>query len=238
MRVFLAPLLTPVVALLGSLAGAALAWAWFAGLELVAAGVSLVALAVGLTLLEAGSMLLPDRPVWSVRLMNQSLLAYVVLLAVAAAVSIVVTVALVADTNASEETKKLLSAVTTAITTVLGAVVIAGDKPDAALGEAVQAKFYAKYGRDDEKRTPAGRLWFDTATRRHFPVGSDGIEALYGEGWHDITGWGASARLARAKAIQEYMKHGNADTHGNAGGSGTNVPAGYDAGFADAEPRD
>jgi hypothetical protein len=207
--VFLAPLRTPVIALLGSLAGAFLTWLWFDEHELSAIVSVVVVLIVGLARLKVGAALLPGRPVGAVRYMNQTLIAYVVMLAVAAAAAIVVTVALIAQTDAGEETKKLLSAVTTVLTTFLGAFVIAGDKSDSVLGEAIKKEFYEAYGRDDKGQAQGGR-WFDSRNKRLFPIDSDGVNALYGEGWHDIAGWDSKARMECAKAIAQYMVAGNA----------------------------
>jgi hypothetical protein len=205
-RTFVAPLTAPLTAFVGALIGAYMAWAWFADKRVIAVVCAAALVGVGIVCLGLGAAALPNRPVLAVRLMNSSLLAYVGLIAVAAASAIVVSVALVAQTDASEETKKLLSAVATAVTTFLGAVFVAGDKSDAALGEAVRAQFYAAYDRASPNQVPHNAKYLDASGKRLFPPDTDGVNALFGEGWHDLTGWGSPTRLKRAKAIQAYMK--------------------------------
>lgn len=210
MVTFLEPLRAPVTALVASLAAALLAWAWFNDHRGPAVAGAVILVLAGWTCLSVGDLLLPGHPVAAVRVMNWTALAYVAILAVAGAAAIVVTVALAVGDDASDQVKEMWSAVTAAVTTFLGAIVVASDKSDSAVGDAVKARFYAHYGRDDDDHTPVGSRYVDDTEqgRRLFPADSDGVNALYGEGWGNILGWDSDARLDRAKAIAKYMSSG------------------------------
>ncbi len=198
------PLRGPAIAMVSSLVGAYLAWAWFAGNGMAPILVALLLVLVSLASQALGQNLLPDRPSDAVRFMNAMALAQAVLLAVAAAASIIVTVSLAADKNASEETTQLLAAIVAAVTTFLTGAVVATDKADDAIAGVVQGRFEEKYGvlkpddnHDDVRfKKVAGQILL--------AEGDDGWYIVFSDGWHGLSGWDRSMRKTRARWLSAY----------------------------------
>jgi hypothetical protein len=206
MSAFIAPLRGPLLALVSSLIGAGLAWAWFAYpdsrvIPLATAGVVLV-WALGQQ--AYGKSQLPSRPVKAVDAMNRMTPALIALTAVAAAAGIVATVALAAPDTASTETTELLAALTAAVTTFLTGAVLAQDKSDEAVAGLVRDRFYAAYGGIDPAEAGDER-YVERGGKYLLPRNSDGWNAVYSEGWHGLVGWGSEARKSRAQELQSYL---------------------------------
>jgi hypothetical protein len=188
-------------ALLISLGGAALAWAWFAGewpirifLLVLAA---LIAIG-GLGMQHLGDKALPDHPERAVRLLGWRLITVAVLASVAAAAVIVVTVMLAAD-KATGQTKELLAALTTAITSFLTTMFSIDEKADERIGDFIRGRFEAHYDRDPGD--PAKRK----SNVRYFAPESPGERWVYSAACEDVSGWGKEARRKRAKGVAEAL---------------------------------
>ena len=176
-----------------SYADTAGAWLCFAGHVLCAIVGAAALLVMGLGSQLAGDRMLPARPEAAVLLLNFWLLAQLALGAVAAAGTIVVTVALTAPDSASAQTKQLLSALATALTAFLTATLTAGDAPDEKVGDRVRQHFYTHY-----KRVPSGRV------RRVAPE-SEAEKCIYSDEYCGISGWGSESRYQRAKKLAEIL---------------------------------
>lgn len=214
MAAFIAPLRGPLLALVSSLIGAGLAWAWFAYpdrhlIPLVTAGAVLV-WALGQQ--AYGQRLLPAQPVKAVEAMGRMTPALVVLTAVAAAAGIVVTVTLAAPDGASKETTELLAALTAAVTTFLTGAVLAQDKSDEAVAGLVRDRFYAAYGGVDPAQV-GDKRYVEKDGKYLLPRNSDGWNAVYSEGWHGLVGWGSEIRKSRAEELQSYIDPVTDESH-------------------------
>lgn len=200
------PLRGPAIALASSLIGAYLAWAWFAGSGLVPILVALVLVLAALGSQALGHSLLPDRPSDAVRFMNAMALAQAVLLAIAAAASIVVTVSLAADKDASEETTKLLAAIVSALTTFLTGAVVATDKADDAIGSVIQRRFEESYGVLKPENNADNVRFKREDGQILLAESGDGWYIVFSDGWHGLSGWGRSTRKKRARWLSAYLE--------------------------------
>ena len=193
MQIALAPLRALLVALLGAL----LAWLWFQGERLAPALVAATLVLAAIVSQVVGARSLPAHPVRARWLLEAFVLAQVVLATVAAAVVIVVAVGLAAPTGATEETKELLSAVATGITTFVTAMLVGDDDADAALGERIMSSFQSHYERDQNERE-VGIYYLKAESQAERWVFSDS----YG----GVTGWGWRARGKRVSELAKRLK--------------------------------
>lgn len=205
MSSFLGPLRGPALALITALAAAALAWSWFNGSTTPAIVIALSVLLIGSSSQAYGASRLPADPEAAVRWLNAWTLVVLAATAASAAVVIVVTVALASPDQASNETKELLSAVTTAVTTFLAGIALSHDKADETVGARIQKLFYAHYGRAPGEELQ-GRKYVVRGDKCLMPAGSDGENAVFSEGWHELQGWGRDARRDRASILAEYLR--------------------------------
>jgi hypothetical protein len=191
----------PLRALVISLVGAALAWAWFDGYWLLAAiGVALLAI-LGIASQGIGDRFLPENPKRAVAWLNWIALAQTAIAAAGAAAVIIATVALTAPKDASTETQKLLAALSTGVTTFITAALVTRTNPDDDIGSYIQGRFFAHYKVKGDK--PSGeRTWW-------FPNDDTGKEAqllVYSSSHRGITGWGREDREKRARLLADELK--------------------------------
>jgi hypothetical protein len=193
--------ITSFRALVVSLSGVFLAWLWFSDLAWLAALLSVLLMLGGWLFDRVGTLQLPSRPVLAVRLLEWWVLTPAMAAAVAAGVSVVVTVALTVPDTATEETKKLIGALSTGITGFITAAFISwtGDEKDSRLADHIRDVFRSKYKRAGSDQPPRPDV-------HYFRADSPGERWVYADEFGGQEGWGRAARLARAKGIAEELK--------------------------------
>jgi hypothetical protein len=202
----LSPLFAPIRALAVALAGVALAALWFDGQWQVALLIAALACLVGLAFDWLAKAVLPSRPVIAVYLMEWWILTPAMIAAVAAAAVIVVTVLLTVPDSESTETKKLIGALATGVTSFLSAAFVSwfGDAKDSTLADHIRDAFRAKYKRR-ELGTPS------KPGVKYFEPGSPGERWVYSVEFRGVEGWGQSDRVIRARGIATELTSGNSD---------------------------
>lgn len=201
----LSPLFAPIRALAVALGGVALAALWFDGQWQLALLIAAVACVVGLAFDVLGKALLPNNPVIAVYLMEWWILTPAMIAAVAAAAVMVVTVLLTVPDSESTETKKLIGALATGVTSFLSAAFISwfGDAKDSTLADHIRDAFRAKY-----KRGPATP---SEPNVRYFKADSPGERWVYSVEFRGVEGWGQSDRVNRARGIATELNSGASD---------------------------
>jgi hypothetical protein len=203
MRAIFSPLRIPLQALGIALAGVGLAWLWFNDLWWVGllsvAGAGLIGWASD----KIGAAQLPERPVSAVYSLQGWLLIPLALAAIAAAAVVIVTVELTLPDDTPTDTKELVGAVSTGITTFLTAVFIswASDDQNSTLAEHIMDAFHGRY---TDPRTPKpGAHVFRNDSR--------GLLSVFEPEYLGVEGWGWPARLTRARAIAKELKDGTSE---------------------------
>ncbi|GAA0585864.1 hypothetical protein HPO96_10750 [Kribbella sandramycini] len=176
-------LAAPFRALVVAVLGAFWAWQWFTNDGLWAILAALAALLLGLTLDALGRRTSPANPHLSIALMEWWIVVPMVLAALAAATTIVITVELVAPETATPETKETIGALATAITAFLASGFIdwAADDTDSRTSDRIRDHFYAKYATTFQDNSPADLYVYSTTTP---------------------TGWSRTTRRTRADGIK------------------------------------
>lgn len=201
----LAPLRGPLLALVSSLVGAYLAWTWFAGSWTVPVLLGAVLLLASIGSQALGAGLLPRRPLAAVRLMNATVLAQVLVLAVVASATIVVTVSFAAGEDASTESTQLLAAVVSAVTTFLAGAIVSTDKSDDAIGAIVQSRFNDSYA-TLKPADPDSAVRFEEVDGKYLlREEGDGWNTVFSNGWRGLSGWDRDTRLTRARWLTAYL---------------------------------
>lgn len=188
--------------------GAGIAWCWFNDYEWAALAAPFAVALLGVVIAAMGDGVLPDHPVWAVRLMPWRILAPAAVATVAAGAVIVTTVELTLpdEPKPGAETKELVGALTTAVTAFLTAAFIAwaGDEKDSNLADWIRDRFQTHFTRrPDSGPVAKGVHYFAPESRGELLVYSDPVEG--------IAGWGRTARAKRARAIAEELRHGTSD---------------------------
>ena len=157
-------LATPVRALAVSLAGVLLSWLWFQQRAQVAVMGALVLLVVALLLTVAGDLLLPHSPTAGVRLLEGWILLPTLAAAIGAAIVIVVTVELTLPDTTPTDTKELVGALSTGITSFITAVVLswASDEDDSRLSVYIRSRFFAHFKQGATHGRAADGHWYFT----------------------------------------------------------------------------
>ena len=196
----LSGLATPARALLVALAGVLLAWLWFEG----NVGLAIV-LAIGFIVIAAVLTLLGDRilarwPKTGVRLLEAWILLPTLAAAIGSAVVIAVAVELTLPDGTPTETKELISALSTGITSFITAVSVswASDDDDSRLADFIRDRFYAHF-----KRQPGTAA--NTSQVVYFTAGSPCERWVYAEETGGIAGWSRPSRLKRAAEIARCL---------------------------------
>ncbi|WP_256792230.1 hypothetical protein [Terrabacter sp. Ter38] len=139
---------------------------------------------------------------------NRFAWVYIGLTAVVAAVSIILLVEFAwVDDVSDDKTKQMLAALTAALTTFIGSILVTTDETDATIGSLVEEKFIAAFSQAESDEIPAGHRYAVRAndTRWYLEMGSLGIRAANEEYAH-ATGWGRAARRRRAEDIEAYLR--------------------------------
>lgn len=199
-RAFLAPFRETFVTLLGGLGGAALAWFWFQGRYMLAAGVVLGAiLIVTWSQVRAPRLILRD-PVGAIRHYDRLLWAYVALTALTSAAVIVLVVSFAWANDADAELKQTVGAVSAALTTFLGSIMVSSEKADAAIGSIAQRAFEARF---DALTDPDGQpRWNSDRTKLLIGSNSPVWTAVGEDVDGGLSGWGRQTRLERARIVE------------------------------------
>jgi len=204
--VLLEDLVVPSRALIVAGLGVLIAWLWFNAwtpmVIFIIAGLTLL----GVLLFLLGKSQLPSHPVRGLWLMEFYVISPSVFAAVAAGAIIVITVTLSAPEGATNETKQLLTALTTAISAFLSGSFISWteDKDDSSLANRIQTVFQSKYKRFDSSKPPEGGV-------KYFRAESLGERWVYSEGVKGVEGWGGRARRKRAKGIAIEIRTGESN---------------------------
>lgn len=192
---------TPLRALLVALAGVALTYLWLSDQMIVAVALAVAAVVLGWVINRIGELLLPKRPVASIRFLESWLLTPAAIAAVASAVVVVITVTLTIpdDSNVSGNVKELVGTLSTGLTAFLTAAFIewAGDDKNSKLADHVKSVFQSKYGRKDDPNLPQGA--------HGFPAGSDPERWVFSDEFGGIEGWGYAARRKRAQGVADSL---------------------------------
>jgi hypothetical protein len=125
----------------------------------------------------------------------------------AGAVVVVVTVALTVPEGTDGDTKEVVGALGTAITSFLTASFIswASDEKDSRLGDHIRDVFQAHYKRASSGAPEPGV--------HYFVADSPGHRWAWGLDYGGISGWGRSARMKRAQGIAAELASGKSDPH-------------------------
>jgi hypothetical protein len=201
----LSPLFAPIRALAVGPGGVALAALWFDGQWQLALLIAVVACLVGLAFDGLAKALLPNNPVIAVYLMEWWILTPAMIAAVAAAAVIVVTVLLTVPDSESTETKKLIGALATGVTSFLSAAFVSwfGDAKDSTLADHIRDAFRAKYKRGPGTPSEPGV--------KYFKADSPGERWVYSVEFRGVEGWGQSDRVNRARGIATELNSGASD---------------------------
>jgi hypothetical protein len=202
MDAILSPLRVPLLALGIGLGGVGLAWLWFNDKEIEASVAVLVAFGLGFLLDLAGKGRLPDHPVSALWLLEGYALVPIAIATAAAAAVVIVTVELTLPDTTPTETKELVGAASTGVTTFLtaGFISAAGDENDSTLADHIKDAFQGKYSRPGG---PQGTHAFRPESPGEFWV--------FAEHYRGVSGWGQPARLKRAKGVATELRTGDSN---------------------------
>lgn len=206
---FLAPLRDAFTAFLGGLGGAALAWLWFEDRPDIAGLLVLVPILAALySTVRVTPGFVHSHPERAVALYDRMSWVYVALTAVVSAVAIVLLVkfAWVGEVN-DEERKQTISALTAALTTFIGSLLVTTKETDDAIGAMVADRITPAFGQADpgEIRPPARYATRKGDKRWYLDVGSLGLRAA-NEDYFNAEGWGRAARRQRARDLESYLR--------------------------------
>ncbi len=208
---------TPFLAVVFAASGAGLAWLVFN--DLMAVAIALVAgiLLIGLVIGWWGDLMLPDHPVRAVQLYDGRVFFVAGLTAGAAALTIIFGVVIAApgagETDTAEivaqkeEFKAVVASVSAALAAFVTALVTKAEDFDKTIGAHVQAAFEKHYPgippRDGARPGEPVRPIRGDGTIS-VPNDSSGGAAVHSKFAFD--GWTRDTRIARAKALQEYLE--------------------------------
>jgi len=206
---------TPLRALLVSMTGVLLAWAWFhdaswwvlPNVRWLIAPCLALALA-GLGLEKVGIAVLPWYPRLALWLMESWIITPAVIAAITAAVAVIVAVNLSVSDTATKETKQLAGALSSGIVGFLTSAFISwsGDQNDSTVSNRIRTNFQTK-GKFKRRSTgPAVE-----AGVRYFKASSRGERLVFSEEFEGITGWGLSARWTRAERLAAEISDHKSD---------------------------
>lgn len=188
----------PVPALLAALTGGAISWLWFIGGGAAPATASpaaavgvvvtvIVLAAIGFGLEASGRGLLLTDPAVGVRLMSGWLVFLIGAGALCVAACIFVAIAF-EPVGATIAEKKFGTAMVTAIAAFVSGVLLKGL-------DDVDGNYLA----------PRARKAFESAFKGMFDKGSDEQLAVFANEWNTHSGWGWTARAARARRVKEKL---------------------------------
>ncbi len=200
----LAPLKAPLATAVYTLVGVLLAKYWYDGLywpTWVALAVA-IALAVGIA--PAARSLITRRPQTALRAFESYAWINGLLAAVAVCTTVLVTVELTALAGKEDPLKELVTQASTALTALIGGIVVATKDEDEALGKWIAKEFQAKFTMrgqvamgPEEERTVNGTVPLNPESKSLIAV-----YTKYSHGWTD---WSKDNRVARIKSLQENL---------------------------------
>jgi hypothetical protein len=193
-------LLVPLRALVVALAGAGIAWIWYEEPRWVGsidqgwfAFIPPIAVAVFLGFIPSwlGGRLLPEHPVWAVRLLPTRVFFPIGIAALAAGIAIIITVELTLPEGTATDTKETVGALATGVTAFLTSAFIdwTSDGTDTRVADYVHAKFQAAY-------------------TGYFRPGTVGERLVFSE-YDPVSGWSGPARRERATKLADAIKSGD-----------------------------
>lgn len=187
--------------MLVALGGVGMAAWWFDGHEERSFFVLAALVVLGYAVELLGQTLLPRRPVAAVLLMEWWALVPMALAAAAAAAVIVVAVetTLPEEPKPSTQTKELVGALATALSTFLtsGFVSAVGDRDKSAVGDRVKTRLRRHFAPDSSATGPS---------TKPVPAGHPIEQLLYSDNFLGLSGWDRETRLARAREIAKRLE--------------------------------
>jgi hypothetical protein len=196
---------TPLRALAVALLGVGLAWLWIHELAWVAVVSGLAGMALGLGLDALGRLVfLRKYPRLGLLFMEGWVLTPGVAAAAAAGVTVLVAVAFALPDDTPTETKELVGALSTGLTTFLAAAFISwvGDEKDSRVADHVRNAFRSKYDCHQEGVPPNPGV-------RYFKAESTGELLVYSD--QTVEGWGLEGRWKRAAGIANELENHTSD---------------------------
>lgn len=205
----LAILLTPIRTLLFGLAGAGLAWLWYAVDWWLPCLLVAIVFLVGMGVQELGEKALPDDPVEAVHWLKWRELSISILTAAFGALAIIIAVEIISPGQTEGDSpslaaqkdalKEIVSAVAAALVAFFTALSVKPEDIDSSVGDHIRGQLQSSYGMiggTPPKAVEKGRPYI------LLPKGSAALDAVYLPG----EGWGKDARQQRAEELAKYLE--------------------------------
>lgn len=191
----LAPLKVPVASAAYTLIGLLLAKYWYDGVYWPTWLTLAVALALAFGIAPIARRFITTKPTLALRAFESYGWINGLLSAVAACVAVLVTVKLTAVAGKDDPVKQLVTQASTALTALIGGIVVATKDTDDKLGKWIAREFQAKF-------TRAGK---GEPGKVALKAGSESEVAVFTRYANHWTDWSEDNRAARVKALNEHL---------------------------------
>jgi hypothetical protein len=205
LTVLLAPLKVPLATAAYTLVGLVLAKYWYDGVywPTWVALLGAVALAVGIA--PAARSLITRRPKAALRAFESYAWLNGLLAAVATCATVLVTVKLSAVAGEKDPVKELITQASTALTALIGGVVVATKDQDETLGKWIAKEFQAKFtvrGQEAQGQGPQAQDVPGLVTLKPDSASLIALHTKYENGWTD---WSKDNRVARVECLHDNL---------------------------------